>query len=271
MSWPATWARPGGGHAGARIAGAGFALNIAFPAPGAGGDRLNADIVVTSKNRAWSRPHLTTPGGQLAIRAAIVNHRTTQLDIDALDRGGPYTGAAHLSLYGEEQTGVKSDGPCLQSQLLRPSSASRAQRIAFAARPHADGGMQLIARASADATDANALPSTWPLCFAAREHGVRPRASSQRARAATELSDSASAGPPAAARLHGARRLDDQHGPADAARRGHRPRNALRGAHRLPHRFPADDVAFNAIGECEPARHALRSCKSGSKPGRAPR
>jgi len=47
-------------------------------------DKVNAQIVVALHESGISAPSTTTLQGQLAIRAAIVNHRTSQDDIDAL-------------------------------------------------------------------------------------------------------------------------------------------------------------------------------------------
>lgn len=47
-------------------------------------DQVNADIVVALQESGISAPSSTTVRGHLAIRAAIVNHRTTQANIDAL-------------------------------------------------------------------------------------------------------------------------------------------------------------------------------------------
>lgn len=47
-------------------------------------DRVNADIVVALQESGIAAPSTTMIGGQLAIRAAIVNHRTNAGDIDAL-------------------------------------------------------------------------------------------------------------------------------------------------------------------------------------------
>jgi glutamate/tyrosine decarboxylase-like PLP-dependent enzyme len=47
-------------------------------------NRVNADIVVALQESGIAAPSTTTIGGQLAIRAAIVNHRTNAGDIDAL-------------------------------------------------------------------------------------------------------------------------------------------------------------------------------------------
>jgi glutamate/tyrosine decarboxylase-like PLP-dependent enzyme len=47
-------------------------------------DRVNADIVVALQESGIAAPSTTVVNGQLAIRAAIVNHRTNEGDIDAL-------------------------------------------------------------------------------------------------------------------------------------------------------------------------------------------
>jgi glutamate/tyrosine decarboxylase-like PLP-dependent enzyme len=49
-------------------------------------DQVNASIVVALQESGIAAPSVTTLSGQTAIRAAIVNHRTTQEDIDALLR-----------------------------------------------------------------------------------------------------------------------------------------------------------------------------------------
>jgi len=47
-------------------------------------DRVNADIVVALQESGITAPSTTTIDGHLAIRAAIVNHRTNKGDIDAM-------------------------------------------------------------------------------------------------------------------------------------------------------------------------------------------
>ncbi len=60
-------------------------LNIVcFRYRGADADRLNAAIAVAVQNSGIAAPSTTTVNGNLAIRAAIVNHRTQVTDIDAL-------------------------------------------------------------------------------------------------------------------------------------------------------------------------------------------
>jgi aromatic-L-amino-acid decarboxylase len=47
-------------------------------------DRFTADLVADLQEAGIAAPSTTTVGGRLAIRAAIVNHRTTGADVDAL-------------------------------------------------------------------------------------------------------------------------------------------------------------------------------------------
>jgi len=61
------------------------ALNIVcFRYRSADANRVNADLVVALQESGIAAPSTTTVNGQLAIRAAIVNHRTTVKDINAL-------------------------------------------------------------------------------------------------------------------------------------------------------------------------------------------
>jgi glutamate/tyrosine decarboxylase-like PLP-dependent enzyme len=60
-------------------------LNIVcFGYRSAEADRLNAEIVADLHEAGRVAPSLTTIGGRTAIRAAIVNHRTTTTDLEAL-------------------------------------------------------------------------------------------------------------------------------------------------------------------------------------------
>jgi len=60
-------------------------------------DRLNADIVADLHEAGIAVPSTTVIDGRLAIRAAIVNHRTNASDIDALVDAVLMLGAARLS------------------------------------------------------------------------------------------------------------------------------------------------------------------------------
>ncbi|MFI4939623.1 MAG: pyridoxal phosphate-dependent decarboxylase family protein [Burkholderiales bacterium] len=77
-------------------------LNIVcfrYHCPNAGGDsaeadRINADIAVALQESGIAAPSTTIISGRLAIRAAIVNHRTQPTDIDALIEAALSFGAA---------------------------------------------------------------------------------------------------------------------------------------------------------------------------------
>lgn len=72
------------------------ALNIVcFRYRCADADRVNSDIVVALQESGIVAPSTTTINGKLAIRAAIVNHRTNSNDIDALIRAAVAFGEAH--------------------------------------------------------------------------------------------------------------------------------------------------------------------------------
>jgi aromatic-L-amino-acid/L-tryptophan decarboxylase len=60
-------------------------LNIVcFRYRSADADRVNAEIVIALQESGIAAPSTTTIDGKLAIRVAIVNHRTTAVDLDAL-------------------------------------------------------------------------------------------------------------------------------------------------------------------------------------------
>jgi len=70
-------------------------LNIVcFRYRGPNADRLNAGIVADLQESGIAAPSTTSIGGRLAIRAAIVNHRTRVEDIDRLVSGTLALGAA---------------------------------------------------------------------------------------------------------------------------------------------------------------------------------
>ncbi len=77
------------------------ALNIVcFRFIGADGDldRLNAEIVADLQEAGIAAPSTTILGGRLAIRAAIVNHRTREEDVEALVDGVLQAGARRAIL-----------------------------------------------------------------------------------------------------------------------------------------------------------------------------
>lgn len=58
-------------------------------------DRVNADIVVALQESGIAAPSATTINGQLAIRAAFVNHRTGRSEVDALIKATLAFGEIH--------------------------------------------------------------------------------------------------------------------------------------------------------------------------------
>ena len=74
-------------------------LNIVcFRYRSAEADRVNAEIAVALQESGIAAPSTTIINGCLAIRAAILNHRTTEHDIDALIDATLAFGAANTSL-----------------------------------------------------------------------------------------------------------------------------------------------------------------------------
>ena len=73
------------------------ALNIVcFRYRGDDADRLNSNIVADLHESGIVAPSTTMIDGRLAIRAAIVNHRTSECDIDALIKATVAFGDARL-------------------------------------------------------------------------------------------------------------------------------------------------------------------------------
>jgi glutamate/tyrosine decarboxylase-like PLP-dependent enzyme len=61
-------------------------------------DTLNREIVADVHESGLAAPSTTTIAGKLAIRAAIVNHRTGAVDIDQMLAAVRHFGAARLAL-----------------------------------------------------------------------------------------------------------------------------------------------------------------------------
>ena len=135
------------------------ALNIVcFRFRSSAPDQVNADIVVALQESGIAAPSTTHINGQLAIRAAIVNHRTLVADIDALVaatlRLGAVIAQRDESLPTELSTGSKMNQynePLLGLACL--------MRLAFSGVDLGPLGTELIARAGYDprSADANAL------------------------------------------------------------------------------------------------------------------
>ncbi|MET4804216.1 aspartate aminotransferase family protein [Bradyrhizobium sp. LB11.1] len=74
------------------------------------GDAINREIVADIQESGIAAPSSTTLDGKLAIRAAIVNHRTAETDIDAL--------VSAVIKFGTQRTGglIEIDAPPLAAQ-----------------------------------------------------------------------------------------------------------------------------------------------------------
>jgi glutamate/tyrosine decarboxylase-like PLP-dependent enzyme/glutathione synthase/RimK-type ligase-like ATP-grasp enzyme len=91
-------------------------------------DRINDEIVVRLQEAGVVAPSTTRIGGQLAIRAAIVNHRTTRAEIDALVDGVLAIGRALEPPPVRSQSTVRR--PPLSYQELCAALAAVEQRLA---------------------------------------------------------------------------------------------------------------------------------------------
>jgi glutamate/tyrosine decarboxylase-like PLP-dependent enzyme len=87
-------------------------LNIVcFRYRGADADRLNGEIVADIQESGIAAPSTTVLEGKLAIRAAIVNHRTDICDIDAM--------ISAVLEFGAQRTG-ESDGVVIEVEPSPP-------------------------------------------------------------------------------------------------------------------------------------------------------
>jgi aromatic-L-amino-acid decarboxylase len=77
-------------------------------------DRINEEIVAELQESGIAVPSTTTIGGRLAIRAAIVNHRTSRMEVDALVDATLSFGRAILNRRSGPELSARTD---LQSQL----------------------------------------------------------------------------------------------------------------------------------------------------------
>ena len=123
-------------------------------------DRINNDIIVELHVRGIAVPSATTVDGKTVIRAAIVNHRTSASDIDALLEATVAIGNTMLS----QQNVFLNHSPTPLMGL------ARLMRMAFEGQslmPLADA---LMVRAAKNEQDANAL---MDLATALQLHGIR--------------------------------------------------------------------------------------------------
>ena len=87
-------------------------LNIVcFRYRAADADKLNGDIVIDIQESGIAAPSTTLLDGRLAIRAAIVNHRTDTCDIDALIAAVLEFGARRSSGDGGDVLQVEQSPP----------------------------------------------------------------------------------------------------------------------------------------------------------------
>ena len=115
-------------------------------------DRVNADIVVALQESGIVAPSSTTVNDCFAIRAAIVNHRTTREDIDNLLRETLALGAT-LS-----QSAEISEKPIVVANMMPPLIGFAAlMRMVFAEKDLKPLAAKLTARAQQNPRDANAL------------------------------------------------------------------------------------------------------------------
>ena len=76
-------------------------------------DRINADIIADLQESGIAAPSALILNGQVAIRAAIVNHRTETRDVDALVD-------AALSAWAAQKPAPGAKSPVLRKALLPP-------------------------------------------------------------------------------------------------------------------------------------------------------
>jgi aromatic-L-amino-acid decarboxylase len=87
-------------------------LNIVcFRYRAADANQVNGDIVADIQESGIAAPSTTTLDGQLAIRAAIVNHRTDTVDIDALLSAVLEFGEQRTAATGDDVTEIEQSPP----------------------------------------------------------------------------------------------------------------------------------------------------------------
>ena len=146
------------------------ALNIVcfrYRAPADGSvsaNLLNRDIVADLHESGIAAPSTTTLNGQLVIRAAIVNHRTSGTDIDTLLAAVLSLGAARCAAAGAAGPTADANPAATMSDLIDTASVPYApligvaplMRLAFQQQDLGPLGAALLARAQHQPDDANA-------------------------------------------------------------------------------------------------------------------
>lgn len=84
--------------------------------------RVNAKIAIDLQESGVVAPSTTIINGYLAIRAAIVNHRTTEREIDSLVEKTVHFGRAIEASIAHSQTGAPSDSAEWQPRLMREAA-----------------------------------------------------------------------------------------------------------------------------------------------------
>ena len=120
-------------------------------------DQVNSDIVVALQESGIAVPSTTTINGRLAIRAAIVNHRTSTNDIDALLKATIAFGDKII----KDKQHIDTSVPPVESHFGQQPlmGLAKIMRLIFSGIDLAPLGQQLVARAQKESgiVDANAF------------------------------------------------------------------------------------------------------------------
>jgi aromatic-L-amino-acid/L-tryptophan decarboxylase len=123
-------------------------------------DQVNRDIVVALQESGVAVPSTVRIGGRLAIRAALFNHRTTLAEVDTLLDAV----LAHGRAFTGKRVAADASPPLMGLAVL--------MRMVFSGADVTPLSQELIARASADAGDANALMDLSTLLHLGFKPGV---------------------------------------------------------------------------------------------------
>jgi aromatic-L-amino-acid/L-tryptophan decarboxylase len=127
-------------------------------------DRLNREIVIALQEAGAVAPSSTIVGGRLAIRAAIVNHRTGRAEIDLLVESTLSLGRALQSRNFPspvpQPTARESAAPPAVESFQESSAAPPAQQLSqpFSAQPDFQPAVQSIPTPATPTTAASQLP-----------------------------------------------------------------------------------------------------------------
>jgi len=118
-------------------------------------DRFNTELVADLQESGVAVPSTTTVDGQVAIRVAIVNHRTTAADIDLLVDALQALGQRRLASAGGAAAAPEAASGAGQGAGLL--GLARIMTLAFQGQDLRPLAQTLIGRAQRDAEDADAL------------------------------------------------------------------------------------------------------------------